>query len=356
MRISSRVRSLSMFSLVTLAAGCSADKTGQPPLSNVTSLSCPAPGALPFELQSWGVHDPDNTVTLQQNPRIKDEASDTIGNPGGAIASIYLSDKASPAPGNLDFAGFKQRTTPNQGFFDNPLPNEYVSLWSYGAPGAPTKWQMVGRTITDAMGAYDLPTNGFSSPNGQPIYAVLEADGSCAAHYDYLWPAGTKVVVFDIDGTLTLSDNEFLDQLSDGSYVPKLMGAGNTLVQAWAAKGYKVVYLTARAHDFRADTRAWLELEQFPLGPVITENSGDSAQPYKTLWMTRMVKTFGWDFVAAYGNMDTDIGAYAAVNIPLDATFIVGPFGGDGGTVAIPNLDYTDHINTYVAAQPAVKQ
>jgi len=33
--------------------------------------------------------------------------------------------------------------------------------------------------------------------------------------------------------------------------------------------------------------------------------------------------------------------------------FIVGPLAGMSGTQPIANLDFTDHIATYVAAQPA---
>ena len=65
-----------------------------------------------------------------------------------------------------------------------------------------------------------------------------------------------------------------------------------------------------------------------------------------------MVTDFGWVPFAAYGNADTDITAYANVSIPLDHTFIIGTEGGNGGTVAIPNLDYTQHIATFIAAQP----
>lgn len=345
MRISSRVRPFLCLCAFAVGCGNSPSKT---PITDATSLSCPMPGELPFRLQTTGFHVPDNAVTAMLNPRVKDAASDTLGNPGGPIADVYINDKASPAPGNLEFTGLESRTLPNQGFFDNALANEFVSMWTYNG----IEWQMIGRTVTDANGNYDVTTNGYPGTNSQPIYNMLEADGSCAISWNYLYPIGTQFVVFDIDGTLTLSDEEFLDQLADETYVPKLMGGAVELVKAWVKKGYHPIYLTARAHDFRADTRSWLDLEGFPRGAIITAVPGDSAQPFKTLWMKRMTATFGWVFVAAYGNMDTDIGAYNAVNIPLAATFIVGQYGGDLGTVAIPNLDYTDHINTYVAAQP----
>jgi hypothetical protein len=349
-RISSRIHASSMLALLALTAGCGGTK--EPPLTTATSLTCPAPGALPFRLKSTGFQNKtnQNQAIAAENPRFKDEASQTLGNPGGAIASIYTPDNQMPAPGGIDYQGIKQRTTPTQGLFDNVLPGENVSLWVYDTSGK--SWSQLGRTQTDANGVYDLPSTGFVGAVGQPIYAMLEADGSCAVHYDYLYPAGTKFVVFDIDGTLTLSDAELTYEWSDETYVPKTMGAAVALVQAWANKGYTVIYLTARPHDFRADTVGWLDQLQFPRGAVVTENTGDEASAYKTLWLERMITNFGWVAVAAYGNAATDITAYANAGIPTSATFIVGPVGGMGGTVAIPNMDFTDHINTYVMAQP----
>jgi phosphatidate phosphatase PAH1 len=66
-----------------------------------------------------------------------------------------------------------------------------------------------------------------------------------------------------------------------------------------------------------------------------------------------MFTTFGWVPVAAYGNATTDITAYENAGIPKDVTFIIGEYAGTSGTVAIPNDDYTDHIATFVEAQPA---
>ncbi len=346
MRISSRIYPLVLSAV--FASAC-ADDGKKTPITDANYITCPAPGELPFRMQSTGFQVPANAVTVMLNPRDKDSSSDTLGNPGGgAIANVFINDKTAPAPGNLEFTGFKQRTLPNQGFFDNALPNEWVSMWTYDG----TAWEQIGRVQTIDTGAFDVTTNGYAGNNFQPIYNMLEADGSCTISWNYLYAAGTQFVVFDIDGTLTLSDEEFLDQLADETYVPKLMGGAVQLVQAWVKKGYHPIYLTARAHDFRFDTRAWLDLEGFPRGAIITSVPGDSAQPFKTLWMKRMTATFGWDFVAAYGNMDTDIGAYQAVNIPNSELFIVGPYGGDLGSTPILNMDYTDHINTYVAAQP----
>jgi phosphatidate phosphatase PAH1 len=131
-----------------------------------------------------------------------------------------------------------------------------------------------------------------------------------------------------------------------------MMTAANTLMQTWAMKGYPIVYLTARANEFRAETAQWLDMESFPIGATITGSNSMDAQAYKTVWLQRMVNDFGWDVIAGYGNADTDIGAYQAVSMPNSEIFIVGPQGGDMGSTAIPNMDFTDHITNYVDAQP----
>lgn len=327
--------------------GCESD---EPPLSDATSLQCPTPGALPFRLESNGFRESSNRSIASNNPRNKDESSDIIGNPGGVSANVYLPESQQPSAGPLSYAGMKARTTPAQGLFSKPLVGENVSLWYYDA--ATTTWSSLDRGTTDDNGLYAFSADGFVSPNAEPVYAVLEADGSCAAHSSYLLPSGSKFVVMDIDGTLTTSDNELLVQVTDEAYVPMMMGAANTLAQAWAAKGYPIVYLTARTHVFDAETRAWLDRFAFPKGPLITEGNNETADVYKTRWLRRMIMTFGWVPYAAYGNATTDITAYANAGIALNRTFIIGPEAGMGGTVAIPNNDYTQHIATFVNAQP----
>jgi hypothetical protein len=349
--------------LLALLAACSSDASPTtpdaapavdgPPLSTATELHCPAPGALPFAVTS-GFVKPNNATLVMDNPRNKDEASDTLGSPSGIVASvtasIYLPDDQAPTTAGIAYHGVKARTMPPTGLSSTPIVGEKVSVWTYD-PNAKA-WQALGSATTGQDGDYDVPAQGNAIANGQPIYAVLEADGSCAEHHNYLLPAATNVVVFDIDGTLTLSDGELLTELSDPTYVPKLMGAADKLTQAWAAKNYTVVYLTARTHNLRAETRGWLTDLGFPPGPLVTENGG-KADVYKTLWLNRMIQTFGWTVVAAYGNADTDITAYNNAGIPKDHTFIVGPLAGMNGTQAIANMDFTDHIATFVAAQPA---
>jgi hypothetical protein len=334
--------------LALIACGSSDEEL--PPLTDATALSCPAPGDLPFRLESRDFEREGNAAFAAANPRIKDEASDVVGNPGGPLANVYLADDAVPSSAELSYRGLKARTTPTQGVFSKAVRNEPTSLWFFDSTAA--AWTLLDRGVTDDFGGYAFAAGALVDPNDQPVYAVLEADGSCAVHNTFLLPPGTSFVVMDIDGTLTINDEELILQLTDESYVPKMMTAANTLAQTWAAKGYPIVYLTARGHTFEAESRAWLDLMGFPKGALITANGGPGADVYKTIWLERLIQVFGWVPVAAYGNARTDITAYANAGMALDRTFIIGPEAGTGGTVAIPDEDYTQHIAGFVAAQP----
>jgi hypothetical protein len=333
--------------LLALVVACSDSE----PLSDATSLSCPAPGVLPFRLTSSGFLSAESKSLANDDPRIKDEASDTLGNPAGLSATIYFTDAQPSATSAITYRGTKARTTPTGGLLSSSFVGEAVSLW-YHDPDQ-MEWRSIARTTTGSDGFYELANTDFTVPNGQPLYAVLEADHSCAAHVNALHPPGTKVVVTDIDATLTTEDPEVFNQVTDETYVPKMKAAADRLLQTWTMKGYPIIYLTARPHVLRVETRKWLDDLGFPVGPVITAAAflSDPA-PYKTAWMKRIVDDFQWDVVAAYGNADTDIAAYVAASVPEQRIFIIGPLAGTPGTTAIQNNDYTQHITAFVEAQP----
>ncbi|CAN5561702.1 hypothetical protein BH11MYX1_BH11MYX1_45610 [soil metagenome] len=334
--------------LVLLVGACSSDP-GLPPLTHDTSLKCPLPDGLPFRTATTGFQVAQNETLASGEPRSKDQASDTVGNPGGLVANIYTPDASTAANGPVTYHGVKARTAVTAGYYADALPGEKVSLWTYDG----MVWTSIASATTDADGAYDLPATDFIAANKQPLYSMLEADGSCAEHYTTLLPAGSKVVITDIDGTLTTDDNQVIDQIPDATYVPVAMGSAVELMKAWDAKNYPIIYLTARPHVLRVESRGWLRDEGFPNGALITAIQTEEASAYKTAWLQRIVTQFGWVPVAAYGNAQTDITAYNNVGIPKDKTFIVGPLAGSNGTQPIGGMDFATHIAGYVAAQPA---
>lgn len=320
---------------------------------DATALDCPSPEGLPFEVEASGFSNPDAEAVVEDNPRNKDAAGDVLGNPGGVsgYTSMPLSD--DPATGPLVFAGVKARAPETSGLMTNFIAEEPVSLWRYSSTD--DSWSQLERGTTDLFGEYRFEIDLAVEDVLRPVYSVLEADRSCAAHYTFLLESGTKVVVTDIDGTLTLSDEELFKQIDDGSYTPLENTSAALLMNTWADKGYQVVYLTARPHAFRAETRAWLDDLGYPVGPVVTANSlvfGDSARQYKREWVNRIVSSFGWEVAAAYGNATSDIDAYEDAGISKEITFIVGENGGVADTIAVENNDYSAHITDFVEQQP----
>ena len=317
-------------------------------------LNCPRPGSLPFSTQSTGFEDDGNRELADTLLRFKDQGSDIMGNPGGVVGYTSMPLSQSPASDAFVFTGQKARTAMDRGLEATPLGGEWVSLWGYDGDA----WSELGRTQTGDNGMYQL--SGIApSPNPyQPIYSVLESDGTCAPHYGFLLPQGTQVIVTDIDGTLTIADEELFKEIDDGNYDPIENASASRMMNVWFEKGYHIVYLTARPHVFRAETRQWLDRHAYPPGPVISANSlvfGESARQYKRTWCNRVLDDFGWDVVAAYGNETSDIDAYEDAGIPKSITFIVGPHAGVADTQAILDNDFSAHINDFVRTYPDAK-
>jgi hypothetical protein len=316
-------------------------------------LSCPQPGDLPFELASDSFENAASDTVVSENSRFKDEGSDMLGNPGGPYGYTRMPVTADVADDLDIFVGVRARTTNDEGLFSTPIADEWVSLWQFDQDAE--TWGEAERVRTNDAGQYNVSSVTPNPDPGQPIYAILEGDGTCVAHYSYLLEPGAKFIVTDIDGTLTLDDQELFNQIADGSYVPQENGSAQRLLSLWSDKGYEIVYLTARPHEFRAESRKWLDDLGYPAGPMISANNlvfGQSAREYKGAWIRRLTQDFGWNVVAAYGNADSDIQAYEDGGIPKDITFIVGPEAGSFETQAILDNDFSAHIEEFVEPYP----
>lgn len=341
----------------TVADVQSADAAETPPTE--PALQCPNPGALPFALASTGWQQKSTQDLATSLPRNKDEAHDLLGNPGGPWLPTDMAYDASPTTGPQVLHGRKARTAPDGGLDTTGLPGEFVSLWRapVGSSALPGSWTQAGRMLTAADGTYafTLPAALAFEPGLHAAYALLEPEPSCTIHYGLVQPAKMQFIVTDIDGTLTTADTELTLQLIDLSHDPAQKTGAAAMVQAWAAKGYAIVYLSARGHRIRAETRPWLDKHGYPTGVLLTADDlvfGETAVKHKRTWVDRLQKVLGWQAVAAYGNADSDVHAYAAAGLDKSRTFIIGPLAGLEGTVAIPNDDYTPHTATFVAAQP----
>lgn len=170
----------------------------------------------------------------------------------------------------------------------------------------------------------------------------------------FLWSATDKIVVSDVDGTITKSDvlGHFLPNLgvNDWSH-DGVVG----LFDHVKNNGYQMLYLTSRAIGQASITRSYiLSLQQgnsrMPMGPVIMapdslvrafkrEVIDRKPQDFKIPALKDVRNLFPEDvnpFYAGFGNRVTDLVSYLAVEIPQKKIFIINP----SGEIAHYNKEY----------------
>ena len=257
---------------------------------------------------------------------------------------------------------------------DKDLTREHVDVFVQDAPPCGQ-----GRRLGDAWTSDgDKPTRaGVEDDGGRVYFSVPEAhrrgegqhpvrmlvggDHSQAAFGLYVTKPATRVVIFDMDGTLTTGDGEIgrqlFKRLSRESYRPKMYKGAPAVARSWAAKGYLVVYVSGRPDNLRRMSRKWLVEQGFPPGPIHLTDKLRQSRPssgglgeYKSDFLKRL-ESEGLVVYAAYGNAETDIEAYEAAGVPKSHTFIIGPNAGKGGTVGITS--YGDHLAAAKAMRSA---
>jgi len=220
------------------------------------------------------------------------------------------------------------------GLASKDLEDEMIRVWLDDCDG----WRDLGDHLTDSDGriAVHAPTE-----LGPGVYeARFQVLGDQSTTTSFLWvlPAGTKIVVTDIDGTLTESDAELFYQTLDGTHVPVAYPGAVDLTLSHVSIGYVVVYLTGRPYWLTDKTRTWLTDLGFAAGPVHVADSNadilptdDSVGAYKLAWLEGLAAA-GYVIDFAYGNATTDIYAYMGAGIPADHVWIIGTNAGIDGT------------------------
>ena len=156
----------------------------------------------------------------------------------------------------------------------------------------------------------------------------------------YLWPSSSKIVISDVDGTITRSDVL-------GQVLP-FIGRDWThegvaeLFSAITKRGYRIVYLTARAIGQSTMTKNYLdsliqEKKSLPPGPLFMSPDGlftsfkrevIEKKPHllKIPMLTELKNLFPEEekpFFAGFGNRETDGVAYRYLEVPLNNIFII---------------------------------
>ena len=156
----------------------------------------------------------------------------------------------------------------------------------------------------------------------------------------YLWPYNSKIIISDVDGTITRSDvlGQLLPILG-GDWTHEGVAELFTKIKN---QGYKLMYLTSRAIGQSTMTKKYLdsliqEKKSLPPGPLIMSPDGlftslkrevIERKPHllKIPVLSEIKNLFPQNttpFFAGFGNRETDGVAYRYINIPLNNIFII---------------------------------
>lgn len=188
-------------------------------------------------------------------------------------------------------------------------------------------WAKLGEARTDGEGHFALVLTGSSrlKPGLYDLYASARADRTGVGFLAYVASERAVVLVTDVDGTLTSSENAVVKQVIFNTNVGVQDGAPEAM-RALAASGYQPVYLTARGRGLTQMTRAWLVMHGFPRGPIIMAHGltlpGNAALRHKKRALAKL-RSDGVIATLGVGNRATDVAAYAGAGIPAQHLFVL---------------------------------
>jgi hypothetical protein len=188
-------------------------------------------------------------------------------------------------------------------------------------------WIGLGSARTGDNGEFALTLEGSArlGVGMRDLYVSVVGDRSGVRFLGYVAPAGTQMIVSDIDGTLTSSENAFIKTAVAGSYTGAQPGAPAAF-GVLAQRGYQPVYVSARGEQFTEATRAFLASQGFPRGPILLARSfvtipGPDTVAFKTRAMETLMRA-GLVVAGGVGNRASDVAAYQAVGLPAGRIFI----------------------------------
>jgi phosphatidate phosphatase PAH1 len=185
-------------------------------------------------------------------------------------------------------------------------------------------WKSLGTTATDGDGRFELVLDGPRRlpPGMRDLYGHVPADGTGFRFLAYVAKQGESVIVTDIDGTITASENAVLNSVLFGEDIGHRRGAP----QALAGSGRVVVYLSSRGDQLTGLTRTWLREHGFPAGPIRHGRSAVTRPGRKTVaFKAGVLRGLPVPIHAAIGNRASDVAAYREAGVDAARTFVKVP-------------------------------
>jgi phosphatidate phosphatase PAH1 len=202
-------------------------------------------------------------------------------------------------------------------------------------------WRSLGiaRTYDDGRLAMTLTGAARLPPGMRDMYIAALGDGSGGYFVAYVAPRGTKIVVTDVDGTISWSENSIIKQVIDRDRDIKTRP---NAPKALAKLPYPIVYTTARGDAFIHLTRRWLERHGFPRG-LLRLSRGAFAKPGSSAiaYKTKTLKALTIPIAAGIGNRKSDITAYTNIGL-------------DGKRIFIHLPEYEKEVKSEIAAGKAI--
>eukprot|EP01012_Entosiphon_sulcatum_P033154 TRINITY_DN4200_c0_g1_i2.p1 TRINITY_DN4200_c0_g1~~TRINITY_DN4200_c0_g1_i2.p1 ORF type:complete len:384 (+),score=54.63 TRINITY_DN4200_c0_g1_i2:24-1154(+) len=205
-----------------------------------------------------------------------------------------------------------------------------------------------GTQVTDEFGVARWEVKATDLPDADavtPAAAVLRADNSVGRFAIYrITRPGVQIVCFDIDGTLTVHDDELDRQISGRRagifYTPHPFKGAAPTARFWFDQGYLVLYMSRRDWACRKLSVDWLTKKGFPPGPVLhcsLLEACDEDAPWKARQARDWVLRCKAIIAAAYGNMELDELAMRAAGVSSSRCYITEP----------PYIHFAQHIKSY---------
>lgn len=215
------------------------------------------------------------------------------------------------------------------GIVDDDAQDELVDIWLLRDCGS--TWNKVGsyRTTTDKQSIVEegvINTGGriyvdIASVEPTPLGVgrhrllfVMKGDNSTTEQFIEVLPPDAKIVITDIDGTLTSSESASFTE-AFGLPGPSAHPGSAEALTTLAHRGYYMFYMTARPEWFVTKTRSWLKDKKFPPGIMHTGFSligetGSAAINLKTSELAQLKARTGVVPSYGFGNTETDAAAY----------------------------------------------